>query len=273
MTARRPAPPELSSFLEPFRRERRATTSVLRERVLAGFPNAHEVVWNATNAVSLVYTPTKRWQDGVVHIATYGSRVNLGFNNERDPARPAAAVDGHGLAHPSRLVPGLPRASTARHGSMTTSLQRSLTPGSTRMRAISARRSRVSSGPLRRPQARISTPWLPRLASCLRDALHSVEAKAGGVCPCLRHRSTTMPIRVPCARWACDESSTCRVVVGVDRAMAFVTGVAHRYPRDFRIPLATASRLAYTGCTGDGRAGRLDRERELSAWSSAPVAQ
>jgi hypothetical protein len=32
------------------------------------------------NAVSLAYTPTTRWQDSVVHIASYAKWVNLGFN-------------------------------------------------------------------------------------------------------------------------------------------------------------------------------------------------
>jgi hypothetical protein len=49
----------------------------LRARVLTVMPNAHEFVWDGTNAVSLAYTSTTRWQDGVVHIASYAKWVNL----------------------------------------------------------------------------------------------------------------------------------------------------------------------------------------------------
>ena len=38
-----------------------------------------------------------------------------------------------------------------------------------------------------------------------------------------------------------------RVIVGDRRSVAEVTGVAHRYPRTFRVPLATANRLADAG--------------------------
>ena len=38
-----------------------------------------------------------------------------------------------------------------------------------------------------------------------------------------------------------------RVTVGSGRAIAEVTGVAHRYPRTFRISLSSAARLAAAG--------------------------
>ena len=38
-----------------------------------------------------------------------------------------------------------------------------------------------------------------------------------------------------------------RVIVGPRHSVAEVTGVAHRYPRTFRVPLATANRLADAG--------------------------
>lgn len=38
-----------------------------------------------------------------------------------------------------------------------------------------------------------------------------------------------------------------RVVVGGGRSVAEVTGVAHRCPRTFRVPLAAAARLAEAG--------------------------
>jgi hypothetical protein len=38
-----------------------------------------------------------------------------------------------------------------------------------------------------------------------------------------------------------------RVIVGGGRPVAELTGVTHRYPRTFRIPLASAARLADIG--------------------------
>jgi len=76
----RAAPAELIDFLAPFSGEVQELALGLRARVLTVMPNAHEFVWDATNAVSLAYTPTTRWQDSVVHIASYAKWVNLGFN-------------------------------------------------------------------------------------------------------------------------------------------------------------------------------------------------
>jgi Domain of unknown function (DU1801) len=77
----RAVPAELVDFLAPFSDEVRELALGLRARVLTVMPNAHEFVWDATNAVSLAYTPTTRWQDSVVHIASYAQWVNLGFND------------------------------------------------------------------------------------------------------------------------------------------------------------------------------------------------
>src|SRR6185503_1986161 len=90
----RPVPPELLEFLEPFPDDVAEIGLALRTRVLGSMPCAHEIVWDATNAVSLVYAPSARWQDGVVHIATYTKHVNLGFN------------DGASLDDPSGLLRG-----------------------------------------------------------------------------------------------------------------------------------------------------------------------
>ena len=53
----------------------------------------------------------------------------------------------------------------------------------------------------------------------------------------------SVPTSVPALR-RIDEV---RVIVGSGRPVAEVTGVAHRYPRTFRISLATASELADAG--------------------------
>jgi hypothetical protein len=92
----RPVPAELVDFLAPFPDGVQELALGLRERVLTVMPNAHEFVWDATNAVSLAYTPTTRWQDSVVHIASYAKWVNLGFNEGASLDDPLAVLVGSG---------------------------------------------------------------------------------------------------------------------------------------------------------------------------------
>lgn len=92
----RRAPPELTKYLTPFPEGVAGVVYGLRARVLAVMPNAHEFVWDATNAVSLVYTPSIRWQDGVCHIAVYSKHVNLGFNDGATLDDPLNVLQGTG---------------------------------------------------------------------------------------------------------------------------------------------------------------------------------
>jgi hypothetical protein len=92
----RPVPAELVDFLAPFPDGVQELALGLRERVLTVMPNAHEFVWDATNAVSLAYTPTTRWQDSVVHIASYAKWVNLGFNEGASLDDPLGILVGTG---------------------------------------------------------------------------------------------------------------------------------------------------------------------------------
>jgi hypothetical protein len=59
-------------------------------------PNTHEFVWDATNAVSLAYTPTRRWQDAICHIAAYTRHANLGFNDGASLEDPLGILEGTG---------------------------------------------------------------------------------------------------------------------------------------------------------------------------------
>ena len=92
----RPAPPELVEFLAPFGDDVHEIVHRLRIRVLGVMPEAHEIVWDATNAVSLVYAPSTRWQDGVCHIAVYSKHANLGFNDGATLADPLGVLTGTG---------------------------------------------------------------------------------------------------------------------------------------------------------------------------------
>jgi hypothetical protein len=92
----RAAPPELDEFLAAFPDDVAEIVHRLRGRILAVVPNANEFVWDATNAVSLVYTPTARWQDGICHIATYSKHANLGFNDGASVPDPQGVLQGTG---------------------------------------------------------------------------------------------------------------------------------------------------------------------------------
>ncbi len=95
-STRRKPPPELDGFLSPFDEALGETVLRLRDRVLSVMPNAHEVVWDAVNAVSIAFTPTTRWQDGICHIATYSKHANLGFNEGASHPDPMSILQGTG---------------------------------------------------------------------------------------------------------------------------------------------------------------------------------
>lgn len=92
----RAPPADLGRFLDPFAPEVRALALALRARVLDIVPSAHETVWDAYNAVSLVCSPTSRWQDGICHIAVYSRHVNLGFNDGATLPDPDGIPSGTG---------------------------------------------------------------------------------------------------------------------------------------------------------------------------------
>ncbi|HMK10345.1 MAG TPA: DUF1801 domain-containing protein [Acidimicrobiales bacterium] len=94
--ATRPAPPEVEQLLAPYPEEVQLIVHLLRARVLKLMPNAHETVWDAVNAVPLGFSPTTRWQDGIVHIATYSKHVNLGFNEGATLDDPLGILEGTG---------------------------------------------------------------------------------------------------------------------------------------------------------------------------------
>jgi hypothetical protein len=72
----RPVPPELTKFLAPFSEDIQGIALALRKRVLAVMPDGTNSS-GMRPTPSRSYTPSTRWQDGVVHIATYAKRVNL----------------------------------------------------------------------------------------------------------------------------------------------------------------------------------------------------
>lgn len=94
---RRHVPRELHEFLAPFPDQVAETALALRDRVLAVVPRAHEIVWDATNAVSIVHSASPRWRtDAITHVAVYAKHVNLGFNDGATLPDPLGVLTGSG---------------------------------------------------------------------------------------------------------------------------------------------------------------------------------
>jgi hypothetical protein len=94
---RRPVPEELHEILAPFSGHVAETALALRDRVLAVVPRAHEIVWDATNAVSIVHSASPQWRtDAIPHIAVYANHANLGFNDGATVPDPLGILTGSG---------------------------------------------------------------------------------------------------------------------------------------------------------------------------------
>jgi len=92
----RPVPAELTAFLAPFPDELAETVLALRRRVLRVLPRYHEVIWDAANGVTVMFTPTTRWQDSFCNIATYTKHANLVFKQGTSLADPVRVLTGTG---------------------------------------------------------------------------------------------------------------------------------------------------------------------------------
>ena len=87
-------PPELRKFLAPYGASIARLFFAARRTVFAAAPDATELIYDAYNAVSAVYSFTDRMTDAFCHVAAYRDYVNLGFNK------------GARLADPERLLVG-----------------------------------------------------------------------------------------------------------------------------------------------------------------------
>ncbi len=91
------APPEaLEQFLAPYGESLAALFYEVRAYVLARCPGANELMYDAYNAVSCVYSPTERPSDGFCHVVAYAAHVNLGFNQGAALDDPWALLEGSG---------------------------------------------------------------------------------------------------------------------------------------------------------------------------------
>lgn len=90
----RKPPVELRKFLAPYGASIARLFFAARRAVLAAAPDATELIYDAYNAVSAVYSFNDRMSDAFCHVAAYREHVNLGFNK------------GAALPDPERLLVG-----------------------------------------------------------------------------------------------------------------------------------------------------------------------
>lgn len=90
----RAAPPDLRRFLAAFDPAIGRLFLAARAAVLAAAPQAHELIYDAFNAVTAAYTFSGRLAEAFCHVAAYPRHVNLGFNH------------GAALPDPSRILVG-----------------------------------------------------------------------------------------------------------------------------------------------------------------------
>src|SRR4026207_616530 len=76
----RKPPTALREFLQPYEPAVARLFLAARGAVLRAAPNATELIYDAYNAVSAVYSFTDRMKEAFCHVAAYPKYVNLGFN-------------------------------------------------------------------------------------------------------------------------------------------------------------------------------------------------
>jgi len=87
----RQTPRQLRDFLDAFPADVAKLFAATRRAVLVASPDAHELIYDAYNALTIAYSFSGRLRDAFCHVAAYSSHVNLGFN------RGAELPDPHGI--------------------------------------------------------------------------------------------------------------------------------------------------------------------------------
>lgn len=90
------APRDLQRFLEAFPADVAKLFLATRRAVLAAAPGAHELVYDAYNAVTAAYSFSGRLAEGFCHVAAYARHVNLGFNRGAELPDPSGILAGAG---------------------------------------------------------------------------------------------------------------------------------------------------------------------------------
>lgn len=89
-------PKELKQMVAGYDPKTQELCFYLRDFMLECFPEAHELIYDAYNAVSVVFSLSDKLSDAYCHIAVYSSHVNLGFNRGVEIPEPEIELAGTG---------------------------------------------------------------------------------------------------------------------------------------------------------------------------------
>ena len=92
----RAVPAELRGFLTAFDPAIGRLFLAARAAVLAAAPQAHELIYDAYNAVTAAYSFSARLSEAFCHVAAYSGYVNLGFNRGAELPDPTRMFVGSG---------------------------------------------------------------------------------------------------------------------------------------------------------------------------------
>lgn len=92
----RKPPAEVHTFLEPYGAEIARLFFATRSAVLSAAPKANELIYDAYNTVTAVFSFTDRSKEAFCHVAAYGNYVNLGFNRGARLPDPEKLLAGTG---------------------------------------------------------------------------------------------------------------------------------------------------------------------------------
>lgn len=90
-----PIHPDLAALLSEKDASLRTLFEELREFVFELYPEANELIYH-THAISIVFTPSLKMNDGYCHIPVYTKHLNLGFNRGTSLNDPHRKLEGTG---------------------------------------------------------------------------------------------------------------------------------------------------------------------------------
>ena len=93
-----PPPPALLDFLAPYDHDVQQLALAVRRFVIEHIPHMTEIVYDASNAVAMAFTPSGRFKEATCHVSVYADHVNLGFNRGAELPDPGGHLLGSGKA-------------------------------------------------------------------------------------------------------------------------------------------------------------------------------
>ncbi len=91
-----PEPAEYLEFIACYSPEVQALHRAARQRLLDYLPPVVEIIYDATQAVTIGFSFTEKTRDHFIHLPMYGKGINLGFNHGAKLLDPEKRLIGEG---------------------------------------------------------------------------------------------------------------------------------------------------------------------------------